>query len=402
MKCVAVLICLIWNASAVELPAGTPIAIRLKSKIASNASKPHDPIEAVVIQPVMAGDQFVIPYGAVLRGQVDKAQSATAADQRADLELHFDQLAGAKGKTIKLAAKVTEVDNARESVDENGAIVGILASETLSARMDQGLSKLGQRASGLADILQIAKNAMVKNTDSEIVYEPGVEMTLQLTSKAAINPGSAPGKAISFQPLSAEGQLQQMVNAQPFLTRAAKPPKESDMTNLMFIGSQQDLEAAFIEAGWTSAATLTRNSSMETFRAIAEMRGYKEAPMSILLLDGRPADLNYQKQNNTFAQRHHLRIWRRPVQWQGQDVWVSSSTHDIGIDFSPENRTFIHKVDSHIDAERAKVVSDLIFTGKIVSVGLVDRPAVPKESMNATGDKLLTDGKMAVLVLGGR
>ena len=124
--------------------------------------------------------------------------------------------------------------------------------------------------------------------------------------------------------------------------------------------------------------------------------------MSILLLDERPADLTYQKQNNTFAQRHHLRIWRRPAQWQGQDVWVSSSTHDIGIDFSPENRTFIHKVDSHIDAERAKVVSDLIFTGKIVSVALVDRPAVPKESMNATGDKLLTDGKMAVLVLGGR
>jgi hypothetical protein len=25
---------------------------------------------------------------------------------------------------------------------------------------------------------------------------------------------------------------------------------------------------------------------------------------------------------------------------------------------------------------------------------------VPKESMNATGDKLLTDGRMAVLVLG--
>ena len=121
--------------------------------------------------------------------------------------------------------------------------------------------------------------------------------------------------------------------------------------------------------------------------------------MSTLLLDGRPPDFNYQKQNNTFAQRHHLRIWRRPTPWEGRDVWVSSSTHDTGIDFSQENRTFIHKVDSKIDAERAKVVSDLIFTGKVVSVALVDRPAVPQESMNATGDKLLTDGRMAVLVL---
>src|SRR5260370_20896071 len=114
MTYAAVLICLIWTAPAVELPAGTPIAIRLKSKIASNASKPHDPIEAVVIQPVMAGDQFVIPYRAVLRGQVDKAQSAAAADQRADLELHFDHLDGAKGKAIQLAAKANERDKARE------------------------------------------------------------------------------------------------------------------------------------------------------------------------------------------------------------------------------------------------------------------------------------------------
>jgi hypothetical protein len=359
-------------------------------------------VEAVVIKPVMSGDQYLIPYGAALRGQVEKAQPAGAADKRALLELHFDQLGGAQGKTIKLPAKVTAVDNARESVDENGAIQGILASETLSARMDQGLNKLGQRASGLADILQLAKNAVVKTTDSEIVYEPGVEMTVQLTAKTAIEPGAAPGMQIRFEPISSEAQLQQLVNAQPFQTVAAKPPKESDMTNLMFIGSQDELEAAFAAAGWASAAALTRNSSLETFRAVAELRGYKEAPMSTLLLEGRPADFNYQKQNNTFAQRHHLRIWRRPAQWQGRDVWVSSSTHDTGIDFSEENHTFIHKVDSNIDDERAKVVSDLIFTGKVISVALVDRPAVPRSSMNATGDKLLTDGGMAVVVFGGR
>ena len=238
----------ISDASAADLPAGTPIEIRLKTKIASNASKPHDAIEAVVIAPVMIGDQFVIPCGAGIRGQVDKVEPTGADDRRAELHVHFDQLAGPHGKTLKLAAKVTAVDNARESVDENGAIIGILGSETLSARMDQGLNKLGQRASGLAEILQIAKSAMVKSTDSEVVYEPGVEMTLQLTAKTPIAPGSVPGKNISFAPLSGEGQLLKLVNAQPFLTKAAKPPKESDMTNLMFIGSEPDLEAAFTEA----------------------------------------------------------------------------------------------------------------------------------------------------------
>jgi hypothetical protein len=400
MKLVLPLLCLVCCASAAELPAGAAVGIRLKTKVSSNASKANDPVEAVVIKPVMSGDQFLIPYGAVIKGQVVKAQASEASDKRASLELKFNELVAARGKTIKLSTKITDVENARETVDDNGAIQGILASETLSARMDQGLSKLGEHAQGLADILQIAKAAVVKTTDSEIAYGPGVEMTLALSSKVTIDAGSIPGLTIKLQPIAAESRLHQLVNAQPFQTVAAKPPKESDMTNLMFIGSEQQLEAAFAAAGWSAAKGLNKLSALETFQAIAEMRGYKEAPMSVLLLDGQPAELNYQKQNNTFAQRHHLRIWRRPVTWEGQEVWVASSTHDTGIDFSPENRTFIHKVDSHIDDERAKVVSDFLFTGAVKSLALVDRPRVPTESMNATGDKLLTDGRMAVLVLG--
>ena len=76
-----------------------------------------------------------------------------------------------------------------------------------------------------------------------------------------------------------------------------------------------------------------------------------------------------------------------------------AATHDTGIDFSEQNRTFIHKIDSQIDRERAKVVNDLLFTGRVRSVALVDRPAVPQHGQNATGDGLETDAKMAVLIL---
>ena len=120
--------------------------------------------------------------------------------------------------------------------------------------------------------------------------------------------------------------------------------------------------------------------------------------MSILLLDGQPPDLAYQKGNNTFAQRHHLRIFRRPGTFAGKPIWVCSSTHDTGIDFSERDRTFIHKVDSEIDKERAKVVSDLIYTGAVKSLALVDRPEVPTAVTNATGDALRTDGRMAVIL----
>jgi hypothetical protein len=83
----------------------------------------------------------------------------------------------------------------------------------------------------------------------------------------------------------------------------------------------------------------------------------------------------------------------------GKPVWVIAATHDTGINFSEQNRTFIHKIDSAIDRERAKVVTDLLFTEMVQSLALVDRPGVPQHSENATGDTLETDGKMAVLLL---
>jgi len=165
----------------------------------------------------------------------------------------------------------------------------------------------------------------------------------------------------------------------------------------MFLGSKEQLESAFADGGWSTAAALNKQSQIETVRAIAEDRGYQEAPVSVLLLDGQKPDLVFQKQNNTFAKRHHLRIWQRVETFLGKPVWVSAATHDIGIEFSPEKRTFIHKIDSQIDRERNKVGNDLLFTTKARSLGLVDRSSVPKDASNATGDKLLTDGKMLVL-----
>ena len=69
-----------------------------------------------------------------------------------------------------------------------------------------------------------------------------------------------------------------------------------------------------------------------------------------------------------------------------------------GIDFSERDRTFIHRIDSNIDGERAKVVSDLLLAGAVRSLALVDRN-LPPNLQNATGDAIQTDGRMAVLLL---
>jgi len=385
-------------ALALEVPAGAQLQVRLKTRIASNTSKPDDPVETMVIAPVMVNGALAIPAGVTLRGVVTGASAATDPTVRATLALDFRELEMG-GRRIRVHTLLTAVENARESVNDKGEIQGILASETLSARMDSGIDKVTEKYSGLGGFLNAAKKAVFKETEGDISYDSGVEMDLKLTAALTLTGAPPPGPDAALQPVADPRALIDLVNRQPFQSRAQKPPKESDITTLMFIGSQEQVQGAFAGAGWSQASKLGEKSKFETLRALAEDRGYSEAPVSILYLDGRPPDMVFEKTNNTFSKRHHLRIWLRPDPYRGQPVWVCAATHDTGIDFSAKDRTFIHKIDSQIDLERSKVVNDLLLTGKVQSLLMVDRPNVPRNGQNATGDNLTTDGKMAVVIL---
>ena len=384
-----------------ELPAGTKLDVRLKSKVASESSKADDPVEAVLLIPVVVQNQVLVHAGAIVQGKVTQVHAIDQSNPRATLKLEFNTLIDpkGKGKTTQILARVSQVDNAREAVDEAGQITGIIPSETLSARMDQGLEKLAARLGGLASVLQTAKDSFVQESKPEILYTPGVEIQLELV-KPASPEGSPEGlDALSVKPIQDEDKLVALVNEQPFQTVADKPPRPSDITNLMFLGSRELVESAFKQAGWSPAAERNRKSEIETLRAIVEARGYSEAPVSVLLLADQKPDLVFQKQNNTFAKRHHLRIWRRPGSFLDRDIWVSSATHDIGIAFSKATRQFTHRIDGAIDGERAKVMADLALAGAVDRYSMVERPAIPLEVRRADGAWVTTDGEIAVVFL---
>jgi hypothetical protein len=336
--------------------------------------------------------------GAELSGEVTKV-NATAEKVLATMQLTFNQIGAGAYKT-KLAAIVSSLDNARESVAADGTITGIDGTETFSSRIDQGLEKLkaNDRFAALAGLIQTTKQALkIQPVNANIDYDAGVEMTLKLTSALDWR-GPVAGPEAKLVPLPNPETLEDLVLREPYRTVAENPARPSDITNIMLIGTDAEIQAAFAKAGWSTSARLSTQSKLETARALIEDRGYREGPMSILLLDGQPPTFSFQKGNNTFAARHHLRIFRRPQTFAGKPVWVVSSTHDIGIDFSERDRTFIHKIDSNIDNERAKVVNDLLYAGAVRSLGLVERD-LPANLMNATGDAIHTDGRMAVVLL---
>jgi hypothetical protein len=377
-----------------RIPLGAQIQIRLTKEVNTSTAKVGDAFEALVIAPVVVNGAVAMAAGATVTGHVKEATAAVNPDDQAVLMLAFDEIRDASGKKASIAAKLTGVDNARESVDAGGRVQGIVASKSGSGRLDQGINKISEKYPSFAELLGTVKQAVLKAADANIDYKPGAEMTIALTKPLEWTGAVKIPDIASIEP---EDQLFRLVNSEPFRTATQKDQSPSDITNLMFLGNRQQIEDAFQKAGWSPAAKLSDQSKLETFRAMAEMRGYQEAPVSVLLLDGRAPDLVFEKINDTFAARHHLRIWQRSGRFDGKEIWVCSATHDTGISFSEESRTFIHQIDPKIDMERAKVVNDLLLTGLVRGLSLVERSALPQDMFNATGDALKTDGSMAVV-----
>jgi hypothetical protein len=191
--------------------------------------------------------------------------------------------------------------------------------------------------------------------------------------------------------------LVQLVQNLPTRTARYQDLKEGDFTNILLIGSLQDIQAAFTNAGWTTSVSLGVYSGLRSFYATAEQHPYQKGPMAKFLLHDRKQDMVFQKQNDTFAKRHHIRLWQESISFNGQPVWIASSTHDVAIAFSLFG--FRHVVDPWIDLERQKIIEDLVYTGYATLEGFVERPNVPNISRNAVGDPLRTDGKIAILSL---
>lgn len=389
------LLSLLGPLQGTTLPVGTQLELRLTSEASSD--KPSGTIvTAVVIVPVLVNGVSALNAGAQVTGNTADASAAKPAtdpggEKPATLRLQFTKIADASGHSQAISSALTSVDNAREKVDDSGLITGIIASQTYEGLLNAGLGKLSGQ---FGTLLNAAKGAFLKDVDPSIDYKPGVELTIKLTKELNWTSG-APASSVGA--ITPAATLAALVAIEPFRTVAQNPPKPSDLTNLMFIGTEDQVKTAFKEAGWFSAAELSATSRAETARAIIENRGYSEAPMSVLYLDGKPPDLTFQKQNNTFDKRHHIRIWLRSEKFNGQPVWVAAATHDIGITLSPVSHNFTHGIDPNIDAERSKVTNDLLFTGHVKATALADRPQVPADLSNATGDKLISDHKLSVL-----
>ena len=87
---------------------------------------------------------------------------------------------------------------------------------------------------------------------------------------------------------------------------------EGDLTNLVFVGSREQIESAFRHAGWNTSDANSKRAVMRNAYAFLNDSSYHQAPMRTFLLEGKPADMSFQKSFNSYAKRDHLRIGNGP------------------------------------------------------------------------------------------
>lgn len=374
--------------AGLTLPAGTRLFIRLDTAVSTETSHLHAPITARVVREIANTNGVVIPLAAPVSGNLSKVIPSSSPTDRARIKLQFDHLEIPGQPSMAISGHVTDVENAKETVLPDGTLQGVLASELPVSFIDSALGKFGS--------LGANAEKRVGNPNTSIELPAGTDLQFVLDKPLELNQ-TYPAAAASVLPSDVQQAIARLLADAPQRC-ASKTGKPGDPLNLIFVGSQAEILRAFDQAGWAVPAQSSRSSLTKTAQAAIGDVGYGQTPISDLYLYGKKEELGFEKMFNTFAKRHHLRLWRAPVKTAGgRDIWLASSTHDVGIDIHPG--VISHATEASIDLERDKVGADLLAAGDVEAEQLVTRPNPLSQGMTATGGTWNTDGLMRAIVL---
>ena len=387
--------------TAAVLPAGTILEIRLLTAVSSHDAKRGDLVRGLTVVPVRdSNGSLLLPVGTIVQGRVERVHRVGLGliHETASLRFRLDEVLTKHHDPQPMKTRLVSVDNAREKVDSHGTVHGIRATASMAHRLHRQALKLVTWHPMVGVAAAIASNVLFKFPEPEINYLPGTELHAKLEQPLTLEPvPESAGQARDLTTVEGTRFAQAIANM-PEWTHRALSTKPIDPTNLLFVGDRQRLERAFAAAGWDAADRITGRSRLQSIRAVAESRPYRDAPMSPMQLAGRQPDILRQRGLNTFTKRHHVRIWRQPETVDGEELWLGAATHDTSVCPTFKPLGFSHHIEAQVDLERQKVLHDLILTGCVASHGIVDR-ATAGESLLHSTKHLSTDEAVVVVRL---
>jgi hypothetical protein len=356
---------------------------------------------------VVLEGRTVLSAGSELRGTIAVVQSVGLGFRRqtASLALDFRSIRLATGEELAIDTRMKRVETAKEGVDPGGRIHGIRPVTNVSSSLAVAAWRLLVVAPGVGLAVWATKLLFAPAPDTEITFARGTEYRLELVRPLNLNETDSPVSGLPTRLLTPETrtEAQAVMDALPSQRAERVSGKPSDLVNLIILGPGAAVARAFHAAGWLTSDPKATGSVLRSYFSIVLRRGYRNAPMATMLWDGNRPDIELQKSLDTFAKRHHVRIWRAPRTTPGESAWIATATEDTGIGFSAQagNFThFTHVIDGNVDTERTKVVDDLLYTGCVSEAGLIERDNLPADLETVTGARIQTDGRVVALRIG--
>jgi len=396
--CAALLVAAPGALGAQQLGAADTLHVRLLDRVHSH-HRARPAVRALVIAPLEgAGGRVVLPPGTILSGRYAGSGMERFGGKRHWLALRFDSASvpiyDAASDTVRAAIsmRIVAMDDARETVDSAGRIVGPVIPSVIHSKGDWAVVALGILHPVTAIVLATTLEGEMKERHRSVFLEPGTELSAVLTQPVVLSRGT---EWKPPPPVTRGANPDSIARSVPLRAMLHGRNVPSDIVGIAVIGTAGQLREACAAAGFTRAAPMTLGSDLKTIVKSAKGEGYGAQPVSELVLGGRAPDMVYEKVVDSFVKRHHFRVWRWPANATDDDataLWLIAATHDTGITFSRQRDGFTHTIDPHVDRERDKVVSDLVATTRVAEMSYVPRVAV-------AGGAMITDGKLAVLVL---
>ena len=384
-----------------QAPVGTQLQVRLTSAVGSFSSKSGAPVSAVLIAPVVLDGRTVLAPGIRFAGEIKSVSRVGygVRHETASLRLDFNRMILPGGERVPMVSRVVRIDNGRERVTPSGLIQGVRSTGSISYRVS-GYVRTALLWDVHAEMAEWAiKSLLVALPEPEIYYPAGTELTMSLTRPLTLAAPAEPDADDDPLPDNDLYDLRALVASMPIRTLDPDNQRPSDLTNVLLIGSREEISTAFRAAGWSEAGPDSIRARIRVIRAAAEIHGFRGAPMTALLLKGAGADMSWQKSLNDVSKRHHIRIWKQRGLWNGQELWMAAATRDVDFAYMRPGRTFTHEIDPKVDEERDKVAYDLAFTACARPLVWAARQGMPRFTRNGTGDPIGTDTRMVVLQL---
>ena len=206
------------TAATLIIPDGTPIKLRLSENISSAHARVGDNLDFVVVRDVSVGGFTVIPAGTIAHGSVTRVKGR--------------RLLGIGGK---VALKLDSVEMV------NGDQVDLRARLEVKGRSRTKLMAAAMIATAFIFLPAAPIFALTRGHDSTVIKS--TELTARFDGAASL-----PFGRVAYFAAKTSSELAELMDYLPPRVFSGEG-REGDMVNLIFVGQQEDLQAAF-RARW--------------------------------------------------------------------------------------------------------------------------------------------------------